>query len=135
MQKSCGAVRCGGDPIYDCYDELPESSCSKPKACKKNPQRCAKTCNLCRERGDYTCIDLDPKFCKKLVKWKFDCQGSNFFRCKKTCGAVKCGYGVDDCFDELPESKCRKSNACDGAWKYGAANPNFAGCKKTCNLC
>ena len=76
-----------------------------------------------------------PNFARNLLNGNLTVRDQNFFRCKKTCGAVKCGYGVDDCFDELPESKCRKSNACDGAWKYGAANPNFAGCKKTCNLC
>ena len=134
-KKSCGAVRCGGDPIYDCYDELPESSCSKPKACEDAPQRCAKTCNLCRKRGDYTCVDLEPEWCKKVGTWKFGCRAkSNYLQCKKTCGAVKCGYGADDCFDELPESNCQKSNACVGGL-WSKANHNPAGCKKTCNLC
>ena len=135
-KKSCGAVRCGGDPIYDCYDELPEKSCSKPKACEDDPQRCAKTCNLCRKRGDYTCVDLEPEWCKFVATQSRACGSkSNYLQCKKTCGAVKCGYGVDDCFDELPESNCRKSNACDGDWLWGTANPHSAGCKKTCNLC
>ena len=128
-------VRCGGDPIYDCYDELPESSCSKPNACEDAPQRCAKTCNLCRKRGDYTCVDLEPEWCKKVGTWKFGCRAkSNYLQCKKTCGAVKCGYGADDCFDELPESNCQKSNACVGGL-WSKANHNPAGCKKTCNLC
>merc|ERR1711981_1296654 len=43
--KSYGGVRCGSRD--GCYDELSDSKCAAPKACRKYGRKCKKTCNRC----------------------------------------------------------------------------------------
>merc|ERR1712179_77604 len=82
------------------------------------------------ERGDYSCRDWAPNwYCKGNANEK-NCRRSRFYNiCKKSCGAVTCGNGVDDCYDERPKSKCNNRGACLRYEGYGG------GCRKSCGPC